>query len=230
MKGYLQRLLRTATSPAESVRPLTGSIFAAADRGDFNVVQNEELAPLLPASAQYSRASVLPQAWSLFAGQNSQTSESPTKETATGFTQFERSTGDESSADERIIFEPLVRYIERPSSDSADATERKMSPAQEPETALPLRTGRSLTGAESIIKPSNIRRLTVGSPGAALVKTEAPSAGSHVARDQQTDDIQIHIGRIEVTAVHPPAPAAPKVRSKEISLEAYLQRRDGRAR
>jgi hypothetical protein len=33
-----------------------------------------------------------------------------------------------------------------------------------------------------------------------------------------------------VTAIHPPAPAVPKLRNKEISLDAYLGRRDGRER
>jgi hypothetical protein len=52
----------------------------------------------------------------------------------------------------------------------------------------------------------------------------APSAPA------QQDDIQIHIGRIEVVAVSPPAPrpAAPSPR-KGISLDEYLSRRNGRA-
>jgi hypothetical protein len=44
------------------------------------------------------------------------------------------------------------------------------------------------------------------------------------------DEIQITIGRIEVTAIHPPAPAVPKAPDHQISLGAYLKRRDGRSR
>ena len=46
-----------------------------------------------------------------------------------------------------------------------------------------------------------------------------------------TDDIQIHIGRIEVTAVQPvPARAAPaKPQRRAPSLDEYLRRRDGRS-
>jgi hypothetical protein len=46
-----------------------------------------------------------------------------------------------------------------------------------------------------------------------------------------TDDIQIHIGRIEVTAVPPaPARAAPaKPQRRAPSLDEYLRRRDGRS-
>jgi hypothetical protein len=48
---------------------------------------------------------------------------------------------------------------------------------------------------------------------------------------REPDEIQIHIGRIEVTAVQPAAPgaAAVKPRRSAPSLDEYLRRRDGRA-
>jgi hypothetical protein len=46
----------------------------------------------------------------------------------------------------------------------------------------------------------------------------------------EPDEIQIHIGRIEVTAVHPaPAPAVVKPQRNVPSLDEYLKRRDRRA-
>lgn len=48
--------------------------------------------------------------------------------------------------------------------------------------------------------------------------------------EREPSEIQIHIGRIEVTAV-PPAPARPQVKpaSKSLNLDEYLKRRNGRA-
>lgn len=64
-------------------------------------------------------------------------------------------------------------------------------------------------------------RMDAGQEAASALARPAPS---------QRDDIQIHIGRIEVVAVSPPAPrpAAPSHR-KGLSLDEYLSRRNGRA-
>jgi hypothetical protein len=48
--------------------------------------------------------------------------------------------------------------------------------------------------------------------------------------ERQPDDIHVHIGRIEVTAVPPPLPRTPKLPDRALSLDAYLSRREGRAR
>jgi hypothetical protein len=47
----------------------------------------------------------------------------------------------------------------------------------------------------------------------------------------EPDEIQIHIGRIEVIAVQPPAQAQPKkARAESLTLDDYLRRRDGKSR
>ncbi|MFZ0794720.1 MAG: hypothetical protein WAM65_13175 [Candidatus Korobacteraceae bacterium] len=62
-------------------------------------------------------------------------------------------------------------------------------------------------------------------------KTNTPQRGP--ARDAHTEgpEVQIHIGRIEVLAVQPPAPAAPAPRrERTTSLADYLARQNGRGR
>jgi hypothetical protein len=61
----------------------------------------------------------------------------------------------------------------------------------------------------------------------------ARAAAQFVPRTQQetpaSDDIRINIGRIEVIAVQPPTPRpTPSPARKEMSLDEYLSRRDGR--
>ena len=60
-------------------------------------------------------------------------------------------------------------------------------------------------------------------------RLEKRDAAPPNAEHQQADDIQIHIGRIEVLAVTQPAsrPAPPQAR-KGLSLDEYLRRRNGR--
>jgi hypothetical protein len=56
-----------------------------------------------------------------------------------------------------------------------------------------------------------------------------PSPSAKAPIRSEPDDIQIHIGRIEVAAA-PPVRAAPaKPRSRATSLDEYLRRRDGKA-
>ncbi|MGO9394018.1 MAG: hypothetical protein ACLP7A_05335 [Desulfobaccales bacterium] len=56
-------------------------------------------------------------------------------------------------------------------------------------------------------------------------------AAQRAEAERTPDEIQIHIGRIEVTAVPPPAPRpAPKVERKSVNLDEYLKGRQGRNR
>jgi hypothetical protein len=236
MKGYFQRLMNTVIAPAESVHPWTGSVFAAAHEGGSNVIQTEEVAPEAAAgqsrrttpssSTQFSPASARTQTSPLATQRESLIAESQATQIAPGST-VEQSRGRVSAVNERINFKPLITNTER-TSDSADATEAEITPAQVSETALAPRGRRSLAVDETPIKPGNTRQVEIGSSRPSTEPRAARASRNSVTADWRADEIQIHIGRIEVTAIHPPTPPARKARDKEISLDAYLKRRDGR--
>jgi hypothetical protein len=61
------------------------------------------------------------------------------------------------------------------------------------------------------------------------VRRQAPNTSAQNAHAQATNEVQIHIGRIEVTAVPSAMPrAAPPAPRSAMSLDDYLARRDGR--
>lgn len=238
MKGYLQRLLRTVTNPAESVHPWTASVFAAGYQSDFHVVQSEELAPFAaaiqshgtvsPDSAQSSQTSAPTQSSPLGAEGKSLTSELRTTESALGSTEAEQSAYRGPSFSKKMIPEPLIASAEGSAQYSVEATELEMAPAKGSARALTPSGHGPLISAEAVIKFGNAVELGAGSSPAPAGKKDARAVRDSVTVDRQTDEIQIHIGRIEVTAIRPPPPRAPKGRDKEISLDAYLKRRDGR--
>jgi hypothetical protein len=75
--------------------------------------------------------------------------------------------------------------------------------------------------------------LTPSPPVVVAVPSTGPTADStrsFAAPSRLSDEVEIHIGRIEVTAVHPsPIRAAPaKSPRRAPTLDDYLKRRDGR--
>jgi hypothetical protein len=78
------------------------------------------------------------------------------------------------------------------------------------------------------VAPSRNPALVVS--GLHKTKPEAERFQRAKPEAREADEIQIHIGRIEVTAVQPaPAPAAAKPQRNVPSLDEYLRRRDRRA-
>lgn len=104
---------------------------------------------------------------------------------------------------------------------SSDRAYRTVFPRLEPAT---LRTpSRQL----KVVSPSRnpvqlVSGLEKTQPKAARLQPVEPAV-------KEPDEIQIHIGRIEVTALHPaPAPAVAKPQRNVPSLDEYLRRRDRR--
>jgi hypothetical protein len=120
--------------------------------------------------------------------------------------------------DDRLMQSPADAALPaRPAQTSLEAIEKVGA-------AHPARTiARSPHSSEAWAQP---RAPAAFSPA----KSRSPIRDVHAAT-RQGDDIQIHIGRIEVTAVRPapaPQPAA-RSRRRAPSLDDYLKRRDGRA-
>jgi len=240
MTNYLQRLIRTARQPAESLQPWTGSVFSpATHESHVPIEEPEERVPT--ASLVQPEIPVV------------ESAEASPRPSATR-------NGPSSSPYTPLVSEPEPAPAHRIAAETEQHTSKKLSfvgtTAAEPvfgEAAeefprrrasapgvltTPDRTSRSSSadGAERSrlgVGPKTparheIFRPATGSLRAAPQTQDARSA--RIPRADRENDIEIHIGRIEVTAVPPPAPRAVKPPDKELSLEAYLKRREGRPR
>jgi hypothetical protein len=248
MKGYVQRLVAAAVRPGGNVHPLVGSRFPAARSAAEASPQIEEV---LLADAGPRIGTRTGQEVSRPAGERTQ------RQTAAWAGDPGDGLPSAARGHETAPFQPLLPNARRDaappaiytgadadSDASADHGERAPAVRDErqPETppherelaerivfeGLPAHSGdaelfrslrQPLREGEASFGLNRGRRMTP-----AYARQAPPSAPS-------ADEIQIHIGRIEVTAVPPPAarPPAPAVR-KGPTLSEYLSRRDGRGR
>lgn len=123
-----------------------------------------------------------------------------------------------------LMFQPLLPG-EMPERDvighGGSIAERR---SQERWGAVPARTGRRQRVCEGPGGPSS-PPLGSHTPSQAMERATSPQPEKHT-----TEDIEIHIGRVEVVAVPPPTPAprpAKPIR-RSLNLQEYLKRRDGR--
>jgi hypothetical protein len=230
MSGYLQRLVRNAMTPARSIHPAVGSIFSppkdermAAPLMEFEDIETVGSRPEsdVPASASPRRAVHVPA--------------SPARE---------GETGREDDEPRPEVFRPIAPIPQRIASPVS--TSRKTAPALaepgplgitkteqlpeihaesgEPYTPLLPPIAHTADAEVEIFRPSQ----TIVS--AALKKETFGVPRRAVASEHEPDEIQIHIGRIEVTAVPQTAPRPAVVpASKSINLDEYLKRGRGRA-
>jgi hypothetical protein len=219
MSGYLQRLVQTAAHPAESVHPRTGSIFSPTDDRDPHLGEPEE------ASEAISSVDASPRM-------------SPNTTTAP------------SASLRAPVAAPEYRPMVPVNDADSVGTSQDYRPSLNDDVTTRAAPARKQSHTTEISEPANRRapRITyhplieqpvaakehlqpvAGWPRADAPRQNAPSASRTATAQSQADEIQIHIGRIEVTAVHPPAPQRAKLPDKGPSLDAYLNRREWRAR
>jgi len=228
--GYLERLVQTAANPTEFVHPWTGPVAARYQSG-FHDDPSGESAP--SAAAMRSRE------------ENSDSLKVQTADSKqTSLPHLERSsvisgsqpteialaaeTGQSAtrglSSTKNLLSGSFIANARRSTPDPGEATKAELARAKAPQSGLAHR------GYDPVVTSSGKDKMELAAnsllPSAG--KKDPPAVRNSAVIDRQADEIQIHIGRIEVTAVHPPAPRAPTTRKKEISLDAYLDRRGGR--
>jgi hypothetical protein len=123
-------------------------------------------------------------------------------------------------------FQPLLPRSEIDPKQSADPPRAGASRQDRPESGSPEAT-REVPRFEPII-PKDLSPVRAAAGLVRRPRVELPPGPR--SPQPPADEIQIHIGRIEVVAVQPaaPRPATPPAR-KALSLDEYLSRRNGRA-
>ncbi len=244
MSGYLRRLVDSVLHSHETVHPRTGSLFAP-HRSEANSPvelfgESEMLAAHPAGSVSSAVAEAADAADAAEAAETAHTAPQPTARSQSPLLQSV------ANRPVRISEEPAHEKVAQPARSEAKH-DNVTRPIEQPQRFVASKAQRVVlkskddTGADGyvpLIPPTrnddtSIRReASKLSAGASTMRPESvnpPAERSHRA-ERLPDDIQIHIGRIEVTAVQPPAPRAPKAPDTRISLDAYLERRNGRTR
>ncbi len=247
MSGYLQRLASQAMNPVAPVHPVLGSVFTASKFGgeaDGSHVEGDEVSSRQPESRNEfdSVRSVTGLPFSIPKPERSQTSEAvpgpkpfstPTPEPWVRRETLQvRQTWENSSP----LVTPSVSRQWEPQirQESTGKAESMRDPASPRETE-------KQTDEISRATFTPLIRQDVGRHDSQEIFAREAKALAATARGNSTtssrsapaqrepDEIQIHIGRIEVTAV-PQAPVrtVTKPSRKGMNLEEYLSRRDRR--
>jgi hypothetical protein len=231
MSGYLHRLVNMVLHPHETVHPRTGSLFAPNwSTLDPNAESFEQAAAVATRPARSQSSMISKSAETAQHPAQSENSQPPLRPEI----------ANEAS--------PLLESVERadvtpPAGDDAQHDTFE-SAARVPDPWVDLHAQRAVPNSRYDVGVPLIHPQSGEAPG---TKLEIPQFSAEARRmrgasasltadgrptraERSPDEIQIHIGRIEVTAVQSPAPRAPKRPETAVSLDAYLERRSGRAR
>jgi hypothetical protein len=235
MSGYLQRLAQAAVKPAEAIRPMRGSVYAPRAPGTseaFELEREEVLAPApqprtAPAFEAPGRAADMRQQPSLIPYEEPRRAAAAPQapESSTPASDWE-STKPSVAPATRLT--PLTNDLRPEPSrspgarfDSPPSDARRQEAAQSLLAAIDALTPDVPSPARGAPPPS---RDAHAAPLRPSLRRAPPSSAPAPA-----DEVRIHIGRIEVTAVPPQRPAPAPPRRDGAFLEDYLRRREGRA-
>lgn len=229
MSGYLHRIASSVLKPATGIHPSVGSLWTGA--GEIEPAETillDSAAPLQPSH----EAGTSTNAGNLFPSPTLQYKATPFSEAhASGPTQASATPMVDltTTRTPRATVQPLVAPERSDAVSFGDASRETRQPRDLNRTAERGPTDHTTTPfVEPSARPSQLFR-----PLATTAITHPMPVHQHerASTTREPDEIQIHIGRIEVTAalpLPPPRPATSPER-KSIDLGEYLKR-DGRQR
>jgi hypothetical protein len=252
--GYLQRLAASASVSRSNLHPMIGSIFGEKPSA-IREISDEEIVGHSPRASELATAerevrSPSPAASAPLINQRDRRSTAEPTRQHPSIAQPERrevyqplflrqteveipGSHPESGASEAADSNPTLSVSPIEPSVSVAALETAERTAAGADLRPPMRLRGTVAAVESIrVSPRTITSQALGPlqpnpvPMASTLKeTAEPASVSRVERG--SGDVEIHIGRIEVVAVPPPAPraATPPV-SKATRLEDYLRQRN----
>lgn len=212
MSGYLRRLVATARPHEQSINPITRPLYATQQDQALPLIQDEEvsLAPLIAQTLITAPRVQRPA---------TDAAPSPEQQTTSSVPAIHETT---TVAEDERIFEPLPR-VRRP----LQSLETKMESFQRSGPQAPFKES---SHAPLVFEPARAgsKSETISLPKPNGSNFSAPRYEPLKQRsvpEKESDEIQIHIGRIEVTAVPPPVvrPQS-KPAPKTPSLDEYLKR------
>ena len=236
MRGFLRHLAAGAIRPQTSVHPFPESVYSAA-RPHSTAEASPLIAPSAPTPSLERPITHIAQAAALSARNQSPDSSLAQPDVETPVCATLRS------------FQPLLPQTDPESIRTSDRFSQLFhpsgsdSPVHSPQEAKHPEGERSGDGLDRVVvslpaaadlpiaRPLPLVPLASQQLLAPQVKAArvAPAAPRSYADAPHGDDIQIHIGRVEVIAVQPAEPRrTPAPPRKGLSLDDYLSRRNGR--
>ena len=219
MSGYLQRLASRALNPRASIHPVIDSIFSPASSSN---------APESPLADEEQVAANWPQSVPAPQSRMSDVREEPGSPASQPLPAREIGprNNPRAAVESQTFFKPLVTYPQPPAAHAVLPGERTAVP----DTAEIADTERDHASPRSAPAQTSRRPVSAATFPPRVKREQSHPAGRTSATPHQPDEIRIHIGRIEVTAV-PPAPAAAPSKPARPSpnLGEYLKRGDRRA-
>jgi hypothetical protein len=232
MSGYLQRMVASARRPERAIHPIVGSLYAAPDFGrpaESFGIHEELLVSVSPALAyRPPQETGRPEVDRKPAGADELSGEVLMKPSAADrTTEVPRAPHEEVRGSPEVMsLPPQVAGAPRHTPTATAGTQRSTA------TPSALRGPTAIESPEPLFGPMQ----AAANPPIESSRSAPPSlrppaqpriaapGRSFPAAVRQNDQIEIHIGRIEVKAVPPAARPAPQRERKALNLDEYLKR------